>query len=206
MTSTALMGSNLHPEPNTRTFARIENERHTQAAGIAIDSEELCSSIIQSWLFHVEEYTEIVHREFECYTGCQSTGLLGWCKSGCLSGTGPSRASLPACAGISLHPVTLCLEPPPASCSIDVSKASGLRSAVNSQLVADRSKQNNHCDGGLMDCAVNYYKTVNVASESWHPYISRDDIEITPEITDIFSILEKGRSTLWRLGCHRGSP
>ena len=57
-----------------------------------------------------------------------------------------------------------------------------------------------------MDYAVNYYKTVNVASESWYPYISRDDIEITLEITDIFSILEKGRSTLWRLGCHQGSP
>ena len=128
------------------------------------------------------------------FNNCEPACLLSWDKSGYFSCPAHSRATLPVCAGISVHTVTLCLEPPPASCSIDVSKASGLRSAVNSQLLADRSKQNNHCDGGLVDCAINYYKTVNVASE----------------ITDIFSILEKGRSTLWRplwrLGCHRGSP
>ena len=122
------------------------------------------------------------------FNNCEPACLLSWCKSGYLSCPAHSRATLPVCAGIFVHTVTLCLEPPPASCFIDVSKASGLRSAVNSQLLADRSKQNNHCDGGLMDCAVKCYKTVNVAFE----------------ITDIFWILEKGRSTLWRLGCHRG--
>ena len=140
------------------------------------------------------------------FNNCEPACLLSWCKSGYLSCPAHFRATLPVCAGFFAHTVTLCLEPQPASCFVDVSEASGLRSAANSQLLADLSKQNNQCDGGLMDYAINYYKIINVASESWHPYISRDDIEITCEITDIFSILEKGRSTFWRLGCHRGSP
>ena len=126
-----------------------------------------------------------IHQSGWRSTSVRFPWIRQWLAEGCLSGTGPFRASLPACAGIFVHPVTLCLESLPASCFIDVSKASGLRSAANLQLLADLSKQNHHCDGGLMDYAVKYYKIVNVAYE----------------IADIFSPLEKGRRTPWRRGC-----
>ena len=44
------------------------------------------------------------------FNNCKSGCLLGWCKSGCLSYTAPTQASLPVCTGFPVQTATLCLE------------------------------------------------------------------------------------------------
>ena len=44
------------------------------------------------------------------FNNCKSGCLLGWCKSGCLSDTVTTQASLPVCTGFHVQTATLCLE------------------------------------------------------------------------------------------------
>jgi len=52
--------------------------------------------------------------------------------------------------------------------------ASGSLTSMSEQQLVDCSKQNAGCNGGSMELAFNYAKTVNVATESSYPYTARD--------------------------------
>ena len=64
--------------------------------------------------------------------------------------------------------------PPPGISENQWAQATGSLVFLAEQQLADCSKQNSGCSGGLMGSALSFYETQNIATESSYPYTASD--------------------------------